>query len=185
MTALQRHSTVFVGGALGVWQVERCDTICGPVLPTVERVAVYEDDVPSAASTGGWVLRGIASYERYVHRAEHEALAARQPVLGRPSSRCAALIPITKSAAWWELTQDERRAILEERSHHIATGLAYLPAVARRLYQAHDLGEPFDFLTWFEFAPEQAQVFAELVERLRATEEWTYVEREVDIRLTR
>src|SRR5438477_5729245 len=28
--------------------------------------------------------------------------------------------PIRKSAAWWALAQDERRAVLEERSHHIA-----------------------------------------------------------------
>jgi len=45
------------------------------------------------------------------------------------------------------------------------------------------LGEPFDFLTWFEYAPADAEVFEELVGTLRETEEWTYVEREVDIRL--
>jgi hypothetical protein len=43
----------------------------------------------------------------------------------------------------------------------------------------------FDFLTWFEFAREDAASFEELVRRLRATEEWSYVEREVDLRLTR
>jgi len=48
------------------------------------------------------------------------------------------------------LTQDERREIFEERSRHIATGLEYLPAVARRLHHSRDLGGPFDFLTWFE-----------------------------------
>lgn len=48
-----------------------------------------------------------------------------------------------------------------------------------------DLDEPFDFLTWFEFPPAAAEAFEELNGRLRATEEWTYVEREVDIRLTR
>ena len=42
---------------------------------------------------------------------------------------------------------------------HIATGLEYLPAVARRLHHGRDLGEPFDFLTWFEFAPEHAAAF--------------------------
>jgi len=73
----------------------------------------------------------------------------------------------------------------EESSHHVATGLEYLPAVARRLHHGRDLAEPFDFLTWFEFAPADSAGFEELVQRLRATEEWTYVEREVDIRLTR
>jgi hypothetical protein len=33
--------------------------------------------------------------------------------------------------------------------------------------------------------PEHAQRFEELVTQPRSTEEWTYVEREVDIRLTR
>ncbi len=57
--------------------------------------------------------------------------------------------------------------------------------MARRLHHSRDLGEPFDFLTWFEFTPEHAKAFDELVARLRAIEEWTYVEREVDIRLMR
>ena len=97
----------------------------------------------------------------------------------------AALIPIRKSEAWWDLAQDERRRIFEESSHHVATGLEYVPAVARRLHHGRDLEEPFDFLTWFEFAPEDAAAFDELVLRLRETEEWTYVEREIDLRLAR
>jgi chlorite dismutase len=132
-----------------------------------------------------WVLRGTAGHARYVERDEKLALAAVTPPLSRPEATCAALIPIRKSAAWWDLAQDERRAVLEARSKHITIGLDYLPAVARRLYQARELGEPFDFLTWFEYAPEHAQRFDELLSRLRSTEEWSYVEREVDIRLTR
>jgi len=127
----------------------------------------------------------VVSNERYVNRGEHSELAARQEPLGRPGSTRAALIPITKSEAWWELAQDERRQIFEETSHHVATGLEYLPAVARRLHHGRDLGEPFDFLTWFEFAPEHEAAFEELVQRLRATKEWAYVEREIDIRLAR
>jgi chlorite dismutase len=95
------------------------------------------------------------------------------------------LIPIRKTDAWWALAQDERRAIFEDRSRHIGVGLEYLPAVARRLHHCRDLGEPFDFLTWFEYAPEDAGAFEELVRRLRQTEEWRYVDREIDIRLTR
>jgi hypothetical protein len=64
-------------------------------------------------------------------------------------------------------------------------GPGYLPAVARRLHHGRDLGEPFDFLTWFEFPPEHATAFEELVWRLRETEEWTYAEREIDLRLAR
>lgn len=97
------------------------------------------------------------------------------------------MIAIRKTEAWWALAQDERRRIFEERSHHIRTGLAYLPAIARRLHHCRDLGseEPFDFLTWFEFAPRDAAAFDALVAALRGSEEWSYVEREVDLRLDR
>ena len=86
---------------------------------------------------------------------------------------------------WWRLSQAERRTILEETSHHIAIGMEYLPAVARRLHHGRNLEEPFDFLTWFEFAPDREAAFEELVRRLRITQEWAYVVREVDIRLKR
>jgi hypothetical protein len=75
--------------------------------------------------------------------------------------------------------------VFEERSHHIALGLTRLPAVARRLYHSRDIGEPFDFLTWFEYAPEDSLSFESLVTEMRATEEWHWVDREVDIRLRR
>jgi chlorite dismutase len=172
----------FLGGRQGAWRVERMNAVTGAPLETVERLAVLEG-VSSPLPNIVWMLRGVTSNERYVNRREHEQLAAIQESLGRPGSTRAALIPIRKSDAWWALPQDERRAIFEASSHHIATGLEYLPAVARRLHHGRDLGEPFDFLTWFEYAPEDADKFEELVIRLRATEEWSYVVRETDIRL--
>jgi len=107
--------------------------------------------------------------------------------LGRPEATNAAFIPIRKNSAWWALPQDDRRKIVAEQSTHIKTGLKYLPAVARRLHHCRDLGtdEQFDFLTWFEFAPSQSGAFDELVAGLRASPEWLYVEREIDIRLVR
>jgi len=95
------------------------------------------------------------------------------------------LIPIRKSPAWWALAQDERRRIFEAQSHHIAIGMDYLPGVARRLIHSRDLGEPFDFLTWFEFAPEDEPAFDEMLRQLRACEEWDYVNAESEIRLRR
>jgi hypothetical protein len=174
----------FVGGRSGLWQVLRSSAVRGDGLPAAGRV----DVVPHAVSNDAghaWVLRGVVSNDRYVTRAEKDALVREQPPLGRPDSLRAALIPIKKTAAWWALTQDERRAILEERSAHIAIGRRYLPAVARRLHHGRDLGEPFDFLTWFEFRAEDEGAFDELVASLRETEEWRYVEREVDVRLAR
>src|SRR5216683_5616183 len=173
----------FVGGTTGKWRVERVSPPTGPALPPAPRLAIFDGSHPTPPADSIWLLRGVTSYERYVQRAERSALVSRQPDLGRPDATRAALIPIKKSVAWWELTQDERRMIFEERSHHITIGLRYLPAIARRLYHSHDLREPFDFLTWFEYVPADAEVFEELVGTLRETEEWTYVEREIDIRL--
>src|SRR5438876_8763108 len=183
MNSMTDFIHLFVGGTTGKWRVERASALTGPALTPVPRLAILDGSQSTTAQDSVWLLRGVTSYERYVHRAERSALVARQPDLGRPSATRAALIPIKKSVAWWELTQDERRMIFEERSHHIATGLKYLPAIARRLYHSHDLGEPFDFLTWFEYAPADAEMFEELVGTLRETEEWAYVEKEIDIRL--
>ncbi len=154
-------------------------------LPPVSRIAVIEGRDSPLPSRAAWFLRGITSYERYARRAEHEILASHQPNLGQSEATCAALIPIRKSHEWWQLSQDERRDIFEEQSHHIATGLNYLPTIARRLLHSRDFEEPFDFLTWFEYAPANARAFEELVTKLRATREWVYVDREVDIRLQR
>jgi chlorite dismutase len=159
------------------------ETVIGAALKSVPCVDVREGDV--ALDGASWVLRGVTSYERYVNKAEQQLLGSVQPTIGRPGATCAALIPIKKSDEWWNLAQDERRAILEEQSHHIEVGIKYLPAVARRLHHGHDLGEPFDFLTWFEYAPEDAEAFEQLVLELRSTKEWHYVEREIDIRLIR
>ena len=174
----------FAGGSDGQWRVESIAAVRGGGLPDASHLAVIHGpaDIPATAA---WVLRGVTSNERYVNRAEREHLLAKQPPLGRAEATRAALIPIRKSDAWWELSHDDRREIFEERSHHIGIGLEYLPAVARRLHHGRDLGEPFDFLTWFEYAPGHGAGFEELVRRLRETDEWRYVAREIDIRLAR
>jgi chlorite dismutase len=141
---------------------------------------------PAAPSSPAfWVLRGVSSNTRYVTKNEKADLIAKQSGLDRPEATRAALIPIRKNAVWWALSQEERRTIFETESHHTANSMPYLPAIARKLHHSRDIGEPFDFLTWFEYAPEYAGAFEELVRTLRASTEWTYVDREVDIRLER
>ncbi len=180
--------TVFRGGQSGAWRVMRFAPVKGASLartPALSSVYSASIALPILPSLTSWRLAGVASHVRYTERAEKAQLVAAQAPLGRPEATCAALIPIKKSAAWWDLTQEERRQIFEDKSHHIAGSLKYLPAIARQLYHCRDLGEPFDFLTWFEFEPAHAGMFEELVGMLRATEEWNYVEREVDIRVER
>ena len=177
----------FVGGVTGTWRVVSVSTVVGDPLADVGRLGIVTGAVAQLPGGAKWVLRGLTSNERYVTRSEKDQLVARQPALGRPHATCAALIPIRKTASWWGLPQDERRRIFEESSKHVATGLRYLPAVARRLHHCRDLGEnePFDFLTWFEYGPSDSLAFDELVAELRASEEWTYVDREIDIRVVR
>ena len=177
----------FVGGSTGLWRIVRMDTIVGEPLVAAGRLDIVSDSGTSSDPQARWILRGITSNERYVIREEKSQLVAKEQGLGRPEATCAALIPIRKNGAWWALTQDERRNVFEEKSKHVKTGLQYLPAVARRLHHCRDLSEnePFDFLTWFEYAPAHESEFNELVAELRASEEWKYVDREVDIRLER
>lgn len=160
------------------------ETVAGSALPTVNGLTSHSAHLATEPGTA-WVLRGTSTHVRYVEARELETLRAVQPGLGRAECSHAALIPIRKNDAWWDLSQDERRAIFEERSRHIASTLKYLPAIARRLHHCRELGEPFDFLTWFEYAPEHVDLFEELVQSLRRTEEWSYVEREIDIRLVK
>ena len=175
----------FVAGHRGPWRIERVNVVAGEPLPPATHIDIVNELLPDLPESASWFVRGVTSNERYVTRDERASLRANQPALGRADALCAALIPIRKSAAWWDLAQDQRRALLEEQSAHIRIGMEYLPAVARRLHHSRDLGEPFDFVTWFEFSPEHATSFDRLVGRLRASAEWTYVDREVDIRLVR
>ncbi len=179
----------FIGGDVGPWCVTETITLTGDLLlPEVTRVDVIAgSNLQPEYPAEGWVLRGVTSNERYVIREEKTALVAKQQGLGRPAATSAALILIRKNADWWALTQDERRHVIEEQSKHIHIGLQYLPAIARRLHHCRDLSEnePFDFLTWFEFSPAHKADFNNLLAELRASEEWKYVDREIDIRLMR
>lgn len=179
----------FTGGEAGAWRVDRILPVVGPTIAPAPRLAVREGAPAAECGTdprATWSFAGVTSNIRYATAGEAATLRSRQEGLGRPAATHAALIPISKSTAWWDLAQDERRAIFEEKSRHIAIGLATLPGVSRRLHHCRDLGgEPFDFLTWFEYAPEAEPAFDDMLAKLRATEEWGYVSHEVDIRLVR
>lgn len=183
---MQPLAVKFIGGDDGPWRVTQVTAVVGDPLPPARALTIVEGGAAAQpAPPAAWALRGVTSNDRYLTGEEQAALAAIQPSLGRAEATLAALIPITKSERWWELAAAERRRIFEEASHHVTIGLEYLPPVARRLHHGRELGEPFDFLTWFEFAPEHAKAFDDLVTRLRETEEWSYVVREIDIRLSR
>jgi chlorite dismutase len=179
--------STFIAGEKGSWIIQEVRAVSGEGLPMAKKLQIMEGGSPDPSVAADWTLEGLSSHERYTNRDEKNQLIHIQPGLGRPEATRAALIPIRKSPQWWAMTQDERQRIFTEQSHHTAIGMKYLPAVARRLYHCRDLAvpQPFDFLTWFEFAPSESPAFDRLLEELRSKPEWTFVERETEIRLIR
>ena len=177
--------TYFTAGNAGQWKIRSVSPVTGEGLADTASHLSLAHAAAAASTAPVWTLRGVSSNTRYVTNNEKAELLSKQSGLDRPEATRAALIPIRKNAAWWALSQEERRDIFETESHHTANSMPYLPAIARKLHHCHDIGEPFDFLTWFEYAPENADAFEKLVATLRASKEWTYVDREVDIRLER
>lgn len=172
----------FIGDDVGEWKVSSIATLKGSPITTVSHITKVASDLVQS-KTGIWALKGIISNSRYTEKVDKDKLVAIQEDLGRSNATFAAFIPIRKSESWWDLAQDERRKIMESKSQHTQTGIKYLPAIARKLFHSRDIGEPFDFLTWFEYAPADSDTFEELLFELRKTEEWKYVDREIEIRL--
>lgn len=186
MQPMNSRLFTFAGGNAGPWRITHVHAVAGETLSAASHLEIFSEPALLLREVR-WSLRGITSNERYVTREEKDGLVAKQPGLGRPESVCGALIPIRKTPEWWALTQDERRKIFEDQSSHVRHGMKFLPAIARRLHHCRDLSqnEPFDFLTWFEFAPGDTAAFDELLGLLRGSPEWKFVSREVDIRVQR
>src|SRR5215831_20752671 len=104
----------FVGGNSGSWRVLAIRPVQGDTLPQVERIALCRGDEPSPLESQ-WTLSGVISNIRYVERREQQELTLKQAPLGRSGATMAALIPIRKTTAWWNLTQEERRNIFEKK----------------------------------------------------------------------
>jgi len=66
--------------------------------------------------------------------------------------RYAIVIPVKKTAHWWNMTESER---LHEIEVHTQKSLAYMRCVKRELYYSTGLDEQ-DFITYFETADLQA-----------------------------
>jgi hypothetical protein len=159
----------FVAGFEGLWMIEGMSAPVGEPLPPAARLSVVEGAEAETAE-GRWVLRGVVA-------GQGEDARADQLPLGRADARCAALVAARMSPAWWERAEEDRRALSANIQHG--------PAISRRIHRARDRDEPFDILTWFEFAPDLQSELNDVVARLRDSEEWSYVERDVELRLIR
>ena len=159
----------FVAGFEGLWLIEGMTAPAGEPLPPAARLSVVEGAAAETAE-GRWVLRGVVA-------GQGEDARADQLPLGRSDARCAALHAVRMAPAWWERAEEDRRALSANIEHG--------PAISRRIHRARDRDEAFDVLTWFEFAPDLQSELNDVVARLRDSEEWSYVERDVELRMIR
>jgi len=139
-------------------------------------------------------FRGVTQHSHYTTEIQREELDSRSHGEFEPSNETTAvLIPISKSAQWWQLAQDVRQTYFEKtesREGHTSIGLRYADRVYRKLYHSRYAGTslPYDFLTYFEFRSSHKNDFKALLAELRDTErnpEWTYVKLEYEIWMTK
>lgn len=95
-------------------------------------------------------LIGITKPRQYITR-ERSARLNEQLNAARyedDAPRFAIVIPVKKSARWWNMSEDERLAEIEI---HTRKSIPYLPRIQRTLYHSTGLDE-MDFITYFETA---------------------------------
>jgi chlorite dismutase len=176
----------FVGSDQGAWDIAAIERISGNPINMASRLSILKQNVsPGEFGNVGWIFKAVISNIRYTTRSEKTELDRDGRGLNQPEFDCAVMIPIKKSDTWWAMTQDERRKVFEEDSRHIAMSMPYLPFISRQLHHSRDLGEEFDFITWFEFSSVHVHAFDKLCSTLRRSKEWEFVTRESEVRLRR
>ena len=150
--------------------------------------AFYRTESTEVLPPGDGDLIGVVQQLVYMRAAEREPLATTE--VPGVNAVCV-LIPMNKSAAWWQLAVDERDALFRGagRPGHVEVGRPFARTITRRLYHSRPLpGAGWDFLTYFEFLPERRADFVKLLAGLRDPDrnpEWNYVERESEVWLAR
>jgi len=91
----------FIGGNKGPWKVILFKPVIGEPLAETPCLDIINHAVTGLPEGAAWVLRGVTSNERYVHREEKKQLVLKQTGLGRPEATHSALIPIRKNAQWF------------------------------------------------------------------------------------
>ncbi|MBT7272624.1 MAG: hypothetical protein HN885_06455 [Nitrospina sp.] len=98
------------------------------------------------------------------------------------------VFPLSKTSAWWALTQEKRQSYFHEnptqfgKDHlsHNGVGFKYINRIFRKLYHSRFIDPGQDFMTYFEFADADTEVFDALLAGLRddkrLNQEWIYVE---------
>ena len=177
------------GARVDRYRVETIRTIAGATLGGFESGGEFFGiESSSGPPAGAGSLLGVTQHLGYQSAFERVELAPPPPPGGDAH---AVVIPISKSAAWWELAHDQRNAKFRDQGSrgHVQVGRPYAPRIHRKLYHARYLpGSGWDFITYFEFLAPLRDDFRALLAALRnpaLNPEWAYVERETEIWLRR
>jgi hypothetical protein len=184
------------------YTIESCRAVVGPapaigpgLAGAMLRVESGEP-VKLPGIDAGLQFRGTAQHLNYTGAGQRVDLEARsRGPIEEPGTVCV-MIPIAKSAAWWQLPVEERTASFQrgaEHHQHVAIGAPYVERIYRKLYHSRYCGGPespipYDFVTYFEFPEAETGAFQELLAGLRDPKrnpEWAYVTNEFEVWMRR
>ncbi len=165
--------------------------------PAIVHVASGSADRVAAARTelarmfDAHVLAGVVRMPRYTGGAMHEfAYAHRVQQRSGTEMPDVFVLPLTKTAAWWDKPWYERHTYFLPRygddgrmrnEGHALAAAAGVPHLMRRTYQHHAEPAPagsYDFITYFECATTGVPVFHQVCAALRdpaKNPEWQFV----------
>ena len=161
---------------------------------SLDRIKEYETGLRELLEAkGGSVetLAGVMRPRSYTSHAMSEFAYAHALPPGRGDEyQLAAVTPMNKTDAWWEMDFLHRESFFLPRydenenmvvKGHALASAAGVPSISRRLVHApegYGLEGNYDFVGYFEFAEADAPVFRQVMAGLRDTEqnpEWKYV----------
>ena len=161
---------------------------------SLEPIKTYETGLRRLIETRGGSVETLAGVQRPRSYTSHAmvqfAYAHALPPGTGEMYPMAAVTPMNKTAAWWNMDFLHRESFFLPRydenenmvvKGHALASAAGVPNINRRLVHApegYGLDKDYDFVGYFEFADADAPVFREVMAALRDTEqnpEWKYV----------
>ena len=161
---------------------------------SLEPITSYETGLRTLFESRGGSVETLAGVQRPRSYTSHAmvqfAYAHALPPGSGEKFPMAAVTPMNKTAAWWDMDSMHRESFFlpryDENENMVAKGhslasAAGVPKIIRRLVHApegYGLDENYDFVGYFEFAETDAPIFRQVMEALRDTKqnpEWKYV----------
>ena len=161
---------------------------------SLEPIKRYETGLRTLIESQGGSVETLAGVQRPRSYTSHAmvqfAYAHALPPGPGEKYPLAAVTPLNKTDAWWEMDFLHRESFFLPRydenenmvvKGHALASAAGVPSINRRLVHApegYGLEGNYDFVGYFEFAEADAPVFRQVMEALRDTEqnpEWKYV----------